>query len=105
MLNKVYLTILMMTIFLVFTGCSGQKLDRAMDSNQAEEKTGDTLLSGTLFVQLERKYLKDVVEKPQQTIEVDSYSVDLEPFSGKKIQVKGQYSGDTLFVSEIMELE
>ena len=39
----------------------------------------------------------------QDFVEIDSYGYDLSNFVGKKVEVEGQYSGDTLFVGEIRE--
>ncbi|HEX6977070.1 MAG TPA: hypothetical protein VF185_01760 [Patescibacteria group bacterium] len=39
-----------------------------------------------------------------QTIGVNSSKVDLKPFSGKKVQITGQYSGTTLYADQINEV-
>ena len=103
-MSKLIIYLVVIFVGLVgFSACSGPQ--SSSPTLPAAEKTGETQLSGMLFVQSERIYLKDIDEKPQETIEVGSYSVDLKSFSGKKVQVVGQYSGDTLFISKIVELE
>lgn len=105
MLKKIsFFTIILLSSFGV-AGCSMLKTSTQQDVSSTEQKTGNTQLTGTIFVQSNRVYLKNIAEKPQDTLEIDSYSIDLQSFSGKHVQVTGQYSGDTLFVAQVREIE
>lgn len=62
------------------------------------EKQGDTTLNGTL-TKLDEKYYIQSPGQPQQ--EVDSYSIELDEYTGKSVSATGQFSGTTLFVGTI----
>lgn len=64
----------------------------------AEDKSGDTMKTGTLVKQGEKYYIKAASGEME---EVDSYSVDFSGFENQSVTVVGQYSGDTLFVGQI----
>lgn len=42
-----------------------------------------------------------IQEKGQEPLEIDSYSLDINSYLNKTVVVSGQYSGDTLFVTNI----
>lgn len=64
----------------------------------AEDKSGDTMKTGTLVKQGEKYYIKAASGEME---EVDSYSVEFSEFVNQSVTVVGQYSGDTLFVGQI----
>lgn len=64
----------------------------------AEQKSGDTMKTGTLVQQGEKYYIKAASGEME---EVDSYSVDFSEYVNQSVTVVGQYSGDTLFVGQI----
>ena len=64
-----------------------------------EEKQGDTTKTGVLVKQGEKYYIK----LPSGMMEeVDTYAVTFSEYENSTVTVTGQYSGDTLFVGEIM---
>lgn len=68
-------------------------------SSENEARVGDTVLTGKIFQNGSTFSLTDSTGK--QT-ELDSYKVDLKTVVGKEVSVKGQFSGDTLFVAEVV---
>jgi hypothetical protein len=62
------------------------------------EKVGTTTISGKL-TQTGEQFFITVAGKPPQ--EISSYKLDFAPFVGKTVKVSGQFSGNTLFVSQI----
>lgn len=65
---------------------------------KADQKVGDTTLSGTV-TKVGEEYLLTIPGKPSKGI--DSYKIKLADYVGQSVKVTGQYSGDTLFVSKI----
>jgi hypothetical protein len=72
--------------------------DRAINAPAANQKSGTTTKVGMLSKSGNRFFLK---EGGSKAIEVDSYEIDLNTYIGQTVTVTGQYSGDTLFVSEL----
>ncbi len=64
----------------------------------AENKVGETSLSGTLIQQGDDFFISQSGEEPTG---VDSYDIKLTQYIGKEVTVTGQYSGNTLFVKEV----
>ncbi len=86
---------------LLFSGCTNQ--DSAVktdDSSGFEQKnttitiTGKLTKSGNLYL---------VTDGSGVAHDVETYSADFDSYLGKTVTVSGQYSGNTLFVSEISE--
>ncbi len=65
---------------------------------KADQKVGDTTLSGTV-TKVGEEYLLSIPGKPSKGL--DSYKIKLSEYVGQSVKVTGQYSGDTLFVSKI----
>jgi hypothetical protein len=64
----------------------------------AGQKSGTTSKTGLLST-AGGKFFITVTGQPPA--EIDSYGVDLSAYVGQSVTVTGQYSGDTLFVSEV----
>jgi hypothetical protein len=64
----------------------------------AKEKAVDTTLTGTITKTGGKFYINST---GQATKELDSYTVKLDDYVGKKVSVTGQYSGITLFVDTV----
>ncbi len=79
----------------MLTGCS--KTSPA-SAPVAQEKAVNTTLTGTV-TKNGAKFFIQPTGKP--TTELDSYTVKLEQYVGKKVSVTGQYSGTTLFVDTV----
>lgn len=73
--------------------------DRSEVVNQPQSKTGKTTKTG-IVTKVSGKYFLSELGS-QQTLPIDSYSLDLEQYVGKDVTVTGEYSGDELFVSEV----
>jgi hypothetical protein len=76
----------------VFAGCGSTSNS---PSAVVQEKAVNTTLSGTIS-KTGGKFFIQSTGKP--TTELDSYTVKLDQYVGKKMSVTGQYSGTTLFV-------
>lgn len=70
----------------------------SIGKNGLEQKRGDTSLSGTLIEQNGEYFISQSTGQPTG---LDSYDIKLRQYVGKDVTVKGQYSGDTLFVSHV----
>ncbi len=95
---KKYLLVIGLTV--VLGGCIGDKQSVSSGASGAggsEAKQGDTTLEGMLTVTGDKGFLKT----SNGVVSLESYTVKLSEYAGKKVKVKGQYSGDTLFVDEI----
>lgn len=64
----------------------------------ANQKAGTSSKSGRV-TEAGGKFFLNVTGQPP--VEMDTYSVDLKQYVGQSVTVTGQYSGDTLFVSEV----
>lgn len=64
------------------------------------EKAVNTTLSGAVS-KTGGKFFIQPTGKP--TTELDSYTVKLDQYVGKKVSVTGQYSGTTLFVDTVTD--
>jgi hypothetical protein len=90
---------------LVFAGCAKNNSSSATSSPAsangaaaADQKTGTTSRTGKVIKVGEKYFL----EKPgTESLEIDSYTLDLANYMGKTVTVTGQYSGNTLFVGSI----
>jgi hypothetical protein len=83
----------------LFSGCS--LLDKGFESennSELEQKNAVISISGKLSQSGELFFITDNIGKIH---DVETYSVDFEKFIGQSITATGQYSGDTLFVTEI----
>jgi hypothetical protein len=93
----VFLTILTCAT-LVLSACTKNATPSTVASPApSAEKSGVTILQGTLQVQGKTAILKSGAK----TVALESYDVSFAPYDGKAVTVTGKYSGDTLFVSEI----
>ena len=92
-------TIVLSTVFLV--ACTNGSDQPGSFDNQVEdvstEKVGDTSITGVIFIQNDQAYIR----VDGQINSLDSYTVDFSEYEGQEVIVIGQYSGDTLFVSQI----
>ncbi len=70
--------------------------------HQLEDKKGQTSKVGTLQAQDVSWMLVD--DNGNYEV-IETYSVDFASYEGQLVEVTGKYSGDTLFVSEIVALQ
>ncbi len=87
---------LTLCLFLL-TGCSQSA---APSTPAVQEKAVNTTLAGTI-TKTGGKFFIQPAGKP--TTELDSYTVKLDQYVGKKVSVTGQYSGITLFVDTVSD--
>jgi hypothetical protein len=64
----------------------------------ANQKSGDTTKTGVISEAGGKFFLQEAGGTPQM---IESYAVDLSQYVGQTVTVKGQYSGDTLFVGSV----
>lgn len=85
---------------LTLAGCSSSSSSAPATgaAPAAQQKTGQTTKTGKILQTGEKFFLE---ERGKSPVELDSYSVELSTYAGKTVTVTGQYSGDTLFVSEV----
>jgi hypothetical protein len=85
----------------LFSGCvNGNNEADSSDSSTFEQKNATITISGKLTKSGNLYLITDTAGVSQ---DVETYSVDLDTYVDKSVTVSGQYSGDTLFVSEISE--
>lgn len=78
----------------VFAGCA----KTTSTTPVVQEKAVNTTLTGPI-TKSGGKFFIQPAGKP--TTELDSYTVKLDQYVGKKVSVTGQYSGITLFVDQV----
>ncbi len=92
---------------LVLAGCTATTPTSGQDELEktgadapkaAEEKKGDTVLTGMISKIGEKFFITVPGQAPK---EIESYLVKLDEQVGKNITIVGQYSGDTLFVGKV----
>ncbi len=71
---------------------------KASDTKSAEEKVGDTVVTGMISKVGEKFFITAAGQTPK---EIDSYAIKLDEHVGKSVTITGQYSGDTLFVGKV----
>lgn len=98
MSNKTFLSFLLISaVFL--TGCTSTSTTSPEEStSQVQQKQGDTTITGKLSGSENAYFIQESGKTP---IMIDSYSLDFGQYVGQVVTIVGQYSGDTLFVSEI----
>lgn len=84
----------------LFAGCSGSSVNQTTSPTTTTNKVGKTEKMGTL-TQVGKVYL---LQNGTQSISLESYNLDLSQYVGKQVHVLGEYSGDTLFVTEVTEV-
>ncbi len=87
---------------ILLVGCTSkpaepQTTTPSTTNQSAAAKSGTTTKTGTV-TKVGSKYL---LKAAGQSIDIDSYNIDLSQYAGKSVTLSGQYSGDTLFVSEV----
>jgi hypothetical protein len=85
---------------LVFAGCGKTASAPVTSPSPAagtSEKVGTTTKSGKV-AKVGNSFL---LQSGNQSIGLDSYSIDLSGYVGQQVTVSGQYSGDTLFVTTV----
>lgn len=81
---------------LLLAGCTSTSVQQTTQTQQ--EKAVNTTLSGMVTKSGGKFYINSA---GAATKEIDSYTVKLDDYVGKKVSVTGQYSGITLFVDTI----
>jgi uncharacterized lipoprotein YajG len=102
-----YLIILLSVFFIA--GCqmqsqpspSGDQMDESFVSPDGA-RVGDTSITGQIVKSGERF---SIIDSTGKQTEIESYKVSFDAFDGKTVEVTGQYSGDTLFVANITEIQ
>lgn len=84
----------------MLTGCASSLSSTVGSSPTVQQKAVNTTLTGTITKAGGKFYISSV---GQATKELDSYTVKLDDYVGKKVSVTGQYSGITLFVDTVSE--
>lgn len=82
----------------LLSGCTIPGMPAGTDTTTTE-KSGDTTKTGTIMKAGELYFLNE--PDSNKPLAIDTYSVDLAQYVGKRVKVTGQYSGDTLFVGKI----
>jgi hypothetical protein len=67
-------------------------------NTSATAKTGKTTKTGKITKLGDKWYLSQTGQEP---LEIDSYTLDLSAYQGQTALVTGEYSGNTLFVTEL----
>ncbi len=105
---KTSLLAIVLSTSLVLAGCTASQSTTtpagSVDSagqdkpSAAEQKVGDTVMTGTISQVGEKYFITVAGQTPK---EIESYLVQLSEYVGQTVTITGQYSGDTLFVGKI----
>ncbi len=94
--------VFLLVIFsIVVTGCTQKDVDSSFkitDGASLEEKSGEFSLTGKISKPGDQ-YL--ITQASGEVQELESYTVKLENYVGKTATVVGEFSGNTLFITEI----
>lgn len=83
------------------SGCSHVKSGSEPGVNtKLEQKNAVVTITGTLSQNGELFFITDSLGAIH---DVETYSVSFDEYTGKAVTVSGQYSGDTLYVTQISE--
>ena len=100
-MNKKHIafSLLVITFSTFFSGCSLLKDGLETMKNEGyEQKNSEITLTGMLS---KNGRLYFVTDSSGTLHDVETYSVSFDEYVGKTVTVSGQYSGNTLFVTEI----
>lgn len=98
-MTKIFTT-LTLTLFLAtgLAACSPAQQEATSNSPAADQKQGVTTKTGVISVSGNQVTLTPAGGVPEV---IESYSIDFSAYDGQTVSVSGQYSGNTLFVSEV----
>lgn len=92
-------------IILAIVGGGAYYYFRASTTNTPSNfKSGDEKLIGTVQPVTGNSEYQYIVISGGKTTGITSNSVDLSKYSGKKVEILGQYSGTTMYADSIIEL-
>jgi len=96
-MKKIQLTALILVLTfstLVFSSCSDRNNDRTnyVEKNQEIVLTGKVAKVGTGFL---------ITTQDGKVQELESYTIEFDDLVGKTVTVVGEFSGDTLYVTQI----
>lgn len=101
-MKNYYLSLIFLVIFATFlSGCTQKVNDGAINilSNpELENKNQEVVLSG-LLTHPGDLYL--ITTNSGKIQDLESYTINFDDYVGKNVEVTGEYSGNTLFVTEI----
>lgn len=100
MTKKMLLSVIVLLFFgVLFSGCSHvNNSDNSLQNGEYEQKNQTINITGTLIQNGDLFFITDA---SGQIHDLETYSVSFSEYVGKTVTVSGQYSGDTLFVTEI----
>ncbi|MBD3279797.1 MAG: hypothetical protein GF390_03755 [Candidatus Pacebacteria bacterium] len=102
-----YLIILVILLALVGGGVfwlkktAGRGVDTISPTGKTrniEDKQGNTVKTGLITAAGNQYFITEAGGSPE---EIKSYNLELDHYVGQQVTVTGQYSGDTLFVSQL----
>lgn len=86
-----------------FTGCLPQSSDTSnSEESTSDARVGETTLTGEISASGNVAVL---TTEDGEAVTIESYAFELLDYVGKKVEVTGEYSGNTLFVDDIVETE
>lgn len=99
--KKTVFSFLLIALFAgLFVGCSHIKnTGNSSPNSEFEQKNAVITLTGTLSKNGELFFITDSTGTIH---DVETYAVSFDEYVGQTVTVSGQYSGDTLFVTEIL---
>lgn len=84
----------------VLSGCTlTQSNDKSSQGAVLEDKNSEIEIEGRITFANPGYFITD---SSNQMHEIETYTLDFIPYVGKTVKVLGQYSGNTLFVSQII---
>ena len=85
-------------VAVILGGCGKAAVSGEQTVNGSEKQS---VLEGKLVVGSELT----VINTESGPVDVESYSVDLKQYDGKKVRVEGEYSGTTMFADKVSVVE
>lgn len=96
-MHKYFSYIIILSV-IFFTGCSPATSSINTETNN-EQRSGFTTINGTVRA---KSSANANIETTSGLISVETLSVDFLQFDGQVVTATGKYSGDTLFISEVV---
>ncbi len=96
-------------VFLLIVGIVGflgyQYLQKSQSQQAAPAPSATVTASGTVQAAVPPGDDYTHLLMGEKTVKLNSYSVQLQNYVGKKVEATGEYSGNTLFVDSVVEIQ
>lgn len=98
--KSIMFAVVILLVGSMFSACALTKSDdKSNESSVLEDKNTEIEIEGRITFTNPGYFITDSSNKMH---EIETYTLDFSPYVGKSVKVIGQYSGNTLFVSQII---